>query len=132
MKKKKKEKLITQIQIKKNEIIQQLLTFLNFYLFLLKNKPKNFKEFTKFGSNKKVPLETTGLFSSGGESTGSGFLRVAQPLDLYTSMNTPGGYTYPEFSGPRQWMGGFGNVNVTEEETVALSERILEKYIEKL
>jgi hypothetical protein len=52
---------------------------------------------------------TTGMFNSSGGGGGAGLQRVGQPLELYNYMNTPyGGYKYPEFSGPRQWMGGFG------------------------
>lgn len=44
------------------------------------------------------------------DSSGSGPVRIGQPMDLYTYMNTPyGGYRYPEFLGPRSWMGGFGS-----------------------
>ena len=51
---------------------------------------------------------TTQLHGTNDSST-SGFVRVGQPMDLYTYQNTPyGGDRYPEFLGPRAWMGGFG------------------------
>ena len=80
---------------------------------------------------------TTGLFNAGGASTGSGLQRVGQPLELYTYMNTPyGGYQYPEFSGPRQWMGGFGAVKkkTTKKKTtkkVAPKKKTTKKTVKK-
>lgn len=57
-------------------------------------------------SNKNTPYTT----SLNGPEQGTGYKRVGQPLELYTYQNTPyGGYNYPEFSGPRQWLGGYGN-----------------------
>lgn len=52
---------------------------------------------------------TTQMFSSNDAST-SGFIRVGQPLELYSYQNNPevGSYKYPEFSGPRNFYGGFG------------------------
>lgn len=39
----------------------------------------------------------------------TGYTRIGQPLELYTYQNTPyGGDKYPEFLGPRSWMGGYG------------------------
>ena len=71
----------------------------------------------KYGNSKKkprgvlFPQATTQLVGSGSSgSATSGYTRIAQPLELYTYQNTNyGSYNYPEFSGPRQWMGGFGD-----------------------
>ena len=46
-------------------------------------------------------------------------------------MNTPyGGYQYPEFSGPRQWMGGFGAAKKTRK--VAQKKKTTKKATKKV
>jgi hypothetical protein len=50
----------------------------------------------------------TGIESLG-SGFGSGYIRLAQPMDLYGYQNGDyGSYNYPEFLGPRAWYGGFG------------------------
>ena len=87
--------------------------------FLSKSSVKPIKGLN-FGSwsNSHVPWISRGAelgrpfstqFMNLGDGGGSGVVRIGQPLDLYTYMNSPyGGYQYPEFLGPRSWMGGFG------------------------
>lgn len=58
---------------------------------------------------------TTQMFSTN-DSASSGFIRVGQPLELYSYQNNPnvGSYKYPEFSGPRNFYGGFGQRKRTQ------------------
>lgn len=51
---------------------------------------------------------TTQLMGTGND--GAGFVRVGQPLELYTYQNNNKiGYNYPQFLGPRAWYGGYGS-----------------------
>lgn len=119
-------------------------------IFLKNKKDEKLKH--KFGNNKNKPVSinkpstpksmkqippwvnlssgpyTTGMFNTGGQSTGSGFQRVGQPLELYNYQNNPAiGYSYPEFSGPRQWMGGFGQHKKQNSEKTKKQNIILHK-----
>ena len=73
-------------------------------------------------------LYTTGLFNEGGG--GSGYEKIGQPMDLYTYQNTDyGSYTYPKFSGPRMWMGGYGNT--TKKTTVKRKSAVKKKPVKR-
>jgi hypothetical protein len=63
---------------------------------------------TKFGKQTNFKHFTTELVGTN-EGASAGFTRIAQPAELYTYQNKNyGSYNYPEFLGPRAWMGGFG------------------------
>lgn len=55
-------------------------------------------------------IEPSASFGYPSWDASSGYLRLSQPLDLYSYQNDPyyGSYKYPEFLGPRAWYGGFG------------------------
>ena len=61
---------------------------------------------TRFGMEEPYPAQPMVVANQ----DASGITMSGQPLDLYKYQNTDyGTYNYPQFLGPRYWMGGFGS-----------------------